>query len=223
MEGLMKGLMTRTYAFAGVMIAMGAFLLLSPKVEYATKTEKELIALAPERVGEYGFVRSYTDPTVSYRMDESTYKVLDPFGIVARRYSKGSRVYDMVLVASTSKDSFHDPRVCFTAQGWTLEQFDPDTVETKTRGTVPVTIITMSGPGGRNKLAAFWYRGPGQFYGNTQRLKMGMFLEQFRGGKDIDGVFYRVIPDYDGATKDALKTFIANYLDAAKATSNGYF
>lgn len=223
MEGLIKGVMTRTFAVAGIFLATGAFLYFSPKTQYETKTEDQLIAMAPERVGNFGFVRGYEDPRVSYRMDQSTYDVLDPFGIVARRYAQGSRVYDMVLVASTSKDSFHDPRVCFSAQGWTLEKFEPDTVKTETRGEIPITIITMSGPTGRNKLAAFWYRGPGQFYGNTQRLKLGMFLEKFRGGKDIDGVFYRVIPDYNGATKESLKGFIAKYLDAAKVSSNGYF
>ena len=100
-------------------------------------------------------------------------------------------------------------------------------VETETRGTVPVTLVLMDGPDDRNKIAAFLYKGPGGFYGSTQRLKVAMFLEQMKGGDDLDGAFYRFIPlnlapdDPDPTTK--LKRFVAAFVDAANQASGGYF
>lgn len=219
----MEGLKTRAYVFSGVLLAIGAWMLLTPQTDYGRKTEDEVIAMAPERVGDMPYARGPEDPRITYRMDEFTYKTLDPFGIVARRYGRGSKVFDVVVIASRSKDSFHDPRVCFSAQGWTLEKLEPATFTTKTRGTIPYTLISMSSQTVRHKLAAFLYKGPGRFYGNTQSLKWGMFWEQIKGGKDIDGVFYRVIPDYDGATVEELEQFLSDYLEAAKVSSNGYY
>lgn len=90
-----------------------------------------------------------------------------------------------------------------------------------------MTITNMDGPTGRGKLAAFLYRGQGRFYKSTNELKIGMFVEQLKGGGDLDGVFYRIIPQHNNPDSEAmlsdLKKFVAAYLDAANDVSNGYF
>ena len=164
-----------------------------------------------------------------YKMDEVTYVTLEPYGIVARIYenTETGEKYDVVLIASKSKDSFHDPRVCFSAQGWSLNTQWSDSVETETRGVVYMTITNMDGPGGRGKLAAFLYRGQNKFYKSTNELKLGMFLEQLKGGKDLDGVFYRFIPNHNNPDAKQMETdmkrFIALFLDEAARVSDGFF
>lgn len=224
----MEGLTFRTYIFAGLMAAAGGVFYLSPKAAYEAKTEDQLEQMLPEVVDGMPFERSYEDPGSSYKMDESTYKVLAPFGIVARVFTRGGERYDAVVIASRSKDSFHDPRVCFSAQGWTLEKFTPSVAKTQTRGDIPVTLITMSSASKRSQLSAFVYKGPTGFFASTQKLKLSMFFEQMQGGRDIDGVFYRFIPTgQEGLSPEEqqqrLLDFIAKFLDAAKETSGGYF
>ena len=230
----MERLTRNTFIVAGVFGLIGTAFLFSRKNEPPEKTETQMEELVPDVVAGWSYHRDPQNPEVSYKMDKGTYDLLQPFGIVARTYWKGSREYDVVVIASRSKDSFHDPRVCFSAQGWTVEAFSYETVETKTRGTVPVSLITMSKEeqGESNKLAAFFYKAPGgQFYANTRKFKFGLWEERFgkmlRGqilnsSMNLDGVFYRIIPKHD-TTPEELKKFIALYLEASEASSNGYF
>jgi len=230
----MERLTRNTFIVAGVFGLIGTAFLVSRKNEPPEKTEDQMEMLVPDSVAGWSYHKSTEDPKVSYKMDKTTYDLLQPFGIVARTYWKGSREYDVVVIASRSKDSFHDPRVCFSAQGWTVEAFDYEDVETKTRGTVPVSLITMSKEtqGENNKLAAFFYKAPGgQFYSNTRKFKFGLWTERvgamLRGqilnsNMNLDGVFYRIIPKHN-TTKDELKKFIALYLEESNKSSNGYF
>lgn len=228
----MEGLKVRTFVFGAIMLACGAWFLSTKKLAVKNMTEDELIEVTPAKVSGMGFVPGLEDQRVSYRMDEATYKVLAPFGIVARRFTDGQKSFDAVIIASRSKDSFHDPRVCFAAQGWTLEKLEPGKVETKSRGTIPITILEMSSAQARRKLAVFFYKGPGGFYGDTQKLKLGMFWEQFKAffsqekQANVDGIFYRFIPDYDAGDiqtqRKELIEFIGEYLDAANESSSGY-
>ncbi len=221
----MEGLIKRAFVIAGVLIASGILINVTRPREYRQKTEDELIAMMPTKVNNMPFMVDHmgTDPRISYKMDPVSYNTLKPFGIVCRIYTDGVKKYDAVVIASRSRDSFHDPRVCFSAQGWTIERFQRAEIKTESRGVVPITLVGMSSSQEKNKLAAFFYRGPrGTFYGSTQGLKWGMFVEKFRGGDDIDGVFYRFIPR-EGVTEEEFLKFMANFLDAAKESSGGYF
>jgi hypothetical protein len=225
----MEGLRKRAIVAVAVLLAAGAAIAFTKKPVGDPKTEDWMLKNTPQQFAGYTMLGGAESPLYTYKMDDITYKTLEPYGIVARLYEnlEKRQSFDVVIIASRSKDSFHDPRVCFSAQGWALANQWLDTIPTKTRGNVPVTITLMDGPDGRNKVAAFIYKGPGGFYGNTQRLKTAMFIETFTGGTDLDGVFYRFIPNYE--IKDQtqltreLKAFIAEYLDAANAASDGYF
>jgi hypothetical protein len=193
------------------------------------KTEQWMLETLPLEFGDYRASSSPENNLYTYKMDEVTYGTLDPYGIVARVYtsSETNEEYDAVVIASRSKDSFHDPRVCFSAQGWAIANQWVEMVDTESRGKVPVTLVLMDSADVRNRVAAFLYKGPGGFYGSTQRLKTAMLIEQFFGGQDLDGVFYRFIPlnldpmDPDRTTK--IKRFVAEFVDAANAASDGYF
>lgn len=225
----MEGLKKRATIAVGLILAAGLAVAFINRAAAEPKTEEWMLKTLPTEFGEYRATSSVENPLYTYRMDDVTYNTLEPYGIVARVFtnSKTSEEYDAVVIASRSKDSFHDPRVCFSAQGWSISNQWVETVETKTRGALPVTLVVMTGNDGRDRIAAFLYKGPGGFHATTQRLKAFMFLETLFGGTDLDGVFYRFIPqkyspnDPDQTTK--LKRFVVEFVDAANKASDGYF
>ncbi|MCH7903667.1 MAG: exosortase-associated EpsI family protein [Armatimonadetes bacterium] len=219
----------RAAAALGVLLAAGVFMAFSKVDEGDSIDEQWMVDNSPRQVEGFKMLAGEENPDYSYKMAKVAYDTLEPYGIVAKVYvnEKTGESYDVVLIASKSKDSFHDPRVCFSVQGWALNTQWVDSVETETRGLAYMTITDMDGPTGRGKLAAFLYRGQGKFYKSTNELKIGMFIEQLKGGGNLDGVFYRIIPQHNNPDSDALlsdlKNFIAAYLDAANEASNGYF
>ncbi len=228
----MEGLMTRVAVAVGVFGLAGAWLKMTPRATGDAKTEDDMIAMAPTKVGKSAFIPGDGDTRVSYKMDEKSYRWLTPYGIVARRYPVGADSFDVVLIASASRSSFHDPHVCFSAQNWTIFKSEASSVETKSRGKVPFMLIHMTNEKERNKVAAYFYKGPGGFYGDTQSLKAALFWEALMHGHNSDGVFYRIIPDFalqaqtpeaQKEQEDKLKQFIADYLESAKESSDGYF
>lgn len=219
----MEGLKKRTYIFAALLIVAGAFNFVTySRAERPNKDEDWMEQRAPEKIGDMTFARSPENPNQSYRMNDMTYEVLAPFGIVSRVYANNSTGFDVVLIASESRASFHDPRICFSGQGWTLVEQNTVNVETRTRGTVPITVTKMDGPK-RGQLAAFFYRGPSGFHATTIAVKLDMFTQRLLNRPDVEGVFYRFIPTREDCTIDELKAFIVDYLEAAKESSEGYF
>jgi hypothetical protein len=156
-------------------------------------------------------------------MDEMTYDELKPFGIVARVFEHDRKRFDVVLIASADRTSFHDPRVCFRGQGFLLEKEREEVVQTKTRGTIPVTFAEMKNPQGTQSIAAFFYRDQDGFYPNPQAMSMAWLKRAFFKLQSSEGVFYRFIPMHDGATVEELKRFIQLYMDEAPNVSGGYF
>lgn len=225
----MEGLKRRAVIAVVILLVGAVAVAFTKKSAGDPKTEQWMLENLPIEFGEYRANSSPENNLYSYKMDEVTYNTLDPYGIVARIFvhEKTQEEYDAVVIASRSKDSFHDPRVCFSAQGWAIANQWVEVVDTKTRGKVPVTLVLMDGPESHNEIAAFLYKGPGGFFGSTQRLKIAMLWEQLVGGNDLDGVFYRFIPrnfapnDPDATTK--LKRFVADFVDAANESSEGYF
>ncbi len=225
----MEGLKRRAIVAVAVLAVAGIAIAFTKKSSGSAKTEEWMLKTLPMSFGDNLATSSAENPLYSYYMDDVTYQTLDPYGIVARVYinEKTNEEYDTVVVASQSKDSFHDPRVCFSAQGWSISNQWVETVQTKTRGEIPVTLVVMDGPDSRNRVAAFLYKGPGGFYGSTQRLKVAMFIEQLKGGSNLDGVFYRFIPrkfdPNDRTITTKVKRFVAEFVDAANEASDGYF
>lgn len=225
----MEGLKARAIFVSVLLVGAGGAVALYRPAPIDPKSEEWIEKTSPTKVQGFTMIKSAENPLTSYKMSETTYDVLEPYGIVARIFDDDTsdQQYDVVLVASRSKESFHDPRVCFSAQGWSLANQWVDKVETETRGTVPITIAIMDGPEQQGQIAAYLYRGSGEFYANTQRLKFAMLIQQLKGGRDLDGAFYRFIPLVKKSDQlqqiNDLKQFIRLYLDEANRVSEGYF
>lgn len=225
----MEGVKTRALVAVLVILLAGLTIAFTKKDVPDTMDESEMIRISARDLDGYRMEGGPESPDYTYRMDEVTYKTLEPYGIVARIFENeqtGER-YDVVLIASRSKDSFHDPRICFSAQGWVLTKQALDSVQTETRGKLPVTIAFMDGLQDTGKMAAFLYKGPSRFYGTTKELKLGMFLEQMKGASNLDGAFYRFIPLHTNPDQPKmladLKRFIGQYMDESNRASGGKF
>lgn len=206
----------RAFAVGGLFLAGGAAVLAAPKpVAPPNRTEAWMEKVAPSHIGDYK-VQS------TYKMDPSTYQELQPYGIVCRILGNGKESFDVTLLASNRKTSFHDPRVCFPAQGWSFDDQQVVNVPTATRGVIPMTIIHMTGEDHSEQLAGYFYRGPKGFFASPQALSFSMLKDQFLGRQD-EGVFYRFMPQYNGATRDQLIKFVGKYMDESPKLSGGFF
>lgn len=224
----MEGLMKRVIALAGFFaLAATAFLALPSKAE-SIVNEQWMKDHAPEMVesqaqGNFQYEKSIDDPQVTYKADAQTYDMLKPFGIVSRKYySPGARKFDVVLIAGNDKENFHDPHVCFRAQGWTFVTDQVVQVPTKTRGNIPATFAQIESRGQRT-YALFFYRGPKAFYPSTPNLGTAMLMGPLMGDFKTDAVFYRFMPEYPDATKEDLIQFAGEFMDAAGKSSENYF
>lgn len=219
--------MRNVYICCALIAAIGAAIHLIPRDD-KTKimSETELADLAPREIRGASYLRGTDGPDVTYRMDDLSYKVLEYPSAICRVFDDGGDKYDVVILASRTKDAFHDPNICFSAQLWTIEKREPATFETKSRGTMPITIISMFNQNVRRQLAGYIYQGPGGFYNDTNKLKLAFLKEELMLGNDLDGVFYRFIPTFrDQLTEDQqrkkLLAFVSEYMDEANKTSKG--
>jgi hypothetical protein len=219
----MEGLKLRSFIVSGALLLFAAWVYMTPKPGVVPgQTEDWMEKIAPAKVAGYTFIAGSQDPQCTYKADKMVYDTLVPtVGILARVYESRGQKYDVNLIASRDRGSFHDPRVCFTAQNYAIQEEKEITIPTKERGLIKATFAKMKGPEG-DTAAVYFYKGPKGFYSNTSSLKIAMLMEQFTGKTDIDGVFYRFIPMGD-IDSERLVRFIAEYMDAAGKESKGYF
>ncbi|HEY3782689.1 MAG TPA: exosortase/archaeosortase family protein [Fimbriimonadaceae bacterium] len=212
-----KSLKTRAFAVGALLTLTGGILYAAPKPKpLPGRTEAWMESIAPSLIGDYKV-------TSTYKMEPSTYSELQPYGIVCRIFGNGKESYDVTLVASNRKSSFHDPRVCFPAQDQSIDDQHQVLLQTATRGVIPITVISMTEGDTKNKeLAAFFYRGPKGFYATPQALSWAMLKDQFFGTND-EGVFYRFMPQNPNATEDQMEAFIKEYMDQSGKISGGFF
>lgn len=185
-----------------------------------TISERELVAKVPNRIGAFTYIPSPEYPWATYRMDARTYDILKYPSIVARVFESGGRKFDATVIVSKNPDSFHDPRWCFTGSGWTIDHEQRGTIQTRTRGQIPVSFVRLGGKD--NRLAIYFYRDPnGVFHGSTSRLLWAMFQSALLEGRRREAVFYRFIALADNATREDLEQFVVDWLEEAKRSSQG--
>ncbi len=224
----MEGLKIRSFVVAGLMAVTAAWAAVSsrPQIVKDNKDEKWMKQVAPVQFDSFRFEPHISNDAVddleSYHSSKMVYDTLQPtVGILARVYDSGTQRYDVTLIASRDRASFHDPRVCFTAQGYEIVDEQSINIPTKTRGIIPVTLAKMKSDQGTS-LAIFFYRGPAGFYGTTMSLKWSLWFDQLAGKAFTDAVFYRFVALGDG-DQDRLISFVGNYMDAAGKSSRNYF
>lgn len=214
----------RAFVAAGLLLAVGGSLAFAPKPTAVMRDEVWVANGLPTEFSGFRMAPS-TDSSVpycTYKMDKVTYDVLKPWGIVPRIFQKEGESYDVVVIGSNTKDSFHDPAVCFSAQGWNLSNAREETLDTKTHGKVPVTLVDMDKEGTKT-IAMYFYRlRDGYVASNTNAKKEMLLYKLAHLGKDNEGGFIRIIPN-GGANLTKLKTFAADWIDAATKSSGGYY
>ncbi len=220
----MEQIRTRTFIIGTILILAGLAITLIPTAQEKPITQQWLDRNAPMHVGNYRMIPSPQNPWESYRMPHIVYDYLKPDGMLARVYQNdhGKR-YDVVLVVSRSKSSFHDPEVCFSSQGWVIKSTKQEQITTKNLGVIPITVVKMSSESEKDQLAAFFYKGPNGYYDGTGAFKWGLLRDDLFHSKEPEGVFFRFIPNFPGEDSTQLKKFMVKYIEAAHQTSNGFF
>lgn len=224
----MERLKRNIYVLAGILAVAGLTVTAFGTRKAVQQDENDLEKMLPVRVLGAEYVPGREDDGQTYKMTDMSYRVLQAtFGIVCRVYDINGDSFDTVIVASRAKDSFHDPNICFSAQGWLIEKRTVDYVQTELRGKVPYTRITAYNEQRRSRsMAAFLYKGPEGFVDDTNVLKLQFLREEMMLGDNLDGVFYRFIPEFRGTPteeeqEEKLERFIGAYLDEAHRTSGG--
>ncbi|MCX7799023.1 MAG: EpsI family protein [Fimbriimonadales bacterium] len=221
----MARLTSRVYVVAALVLATGVLASGLKPDRSGAKSEPWMEEHLPRQVGSFSFVPGSDNPNQTYRMEESTYELLKPYGIVCRVFRFGGEAYDAVVIASSSRETFHDPSVCFSGQGWDFDRFERVVIPTATRGGVPATLAVAgaSGGSGPKRLALYFYKSDRVFVPTTLAIKWELFKAQLTRRRAVDGVFYRFIPLHPNPSREALISFVGEFLDAANASSDGYF
>lgn len=213
----------RAYFLAGLLVLAGAASLVrTSQATGPTVTEKTMEEKAPVSVPGYQILPGPEGVAYSYKMPESTYDTLKPFGIVARTYTDGTKNFDAVLITSDSHESFHDPKICFSGQGWTFETSREEKLALPDGRTIPMTVVEMHGPV-TDTTAIYFYKGPNGFVSEPKRLQMDMFNEVLFGRKQTISTFYRFLPSTPGVPLEQLREFVKTYMVSAAEESGGFF
>jgi hypothetical protein len=211
------------YVLATALVGAGAFAVAqstsSPKKRMDEKAMQEK---APKSIPGHQMIPGPEGLAYSYKMPDSTYHTLKPYGIVAQTFTDGNVMYDVVLISSDNHESFHDPKICFSGQGWTFNSTREESIKLADGRMIPATIVEMQGPTGESS-AVYFYKGPSGFRSKPQALQLDMFKEVLFGRKPTDSTFYRFMPSGPGVTLEQLKGFIKTYMVSAASESGGFF
>jgi hypothetical protein len=220
----MERLRKRAFMLSAFLIIVGGIALTkSGQAAESQLTERVMEEKAPLEVPGYDVIPGPQGLAYTYRMDDTTYAVLRPFGIVARQYTDGHHTYDAVLITSNSHESFHDPKICFSGQGWTFKSTSRESIEIPDGRIIPATVVEMSGPLSDTATAIYFYKGPKGFVADPKRLQLDMFNEVLFGRNPADSTFYRFMPASQGTSREQLKEFIKTYMVSAAEQSGGLF
>ncbi len=217
----MAGLKKAVWILGVSFVATGLAFNVVPRDHERKLTEDNVLDMLPVKVGRFTPVLKDGEK-VSYRMDEGTYGLLKPWGICARVFVNGSESYDVVAIASNNKESFHDPNICFSAQGWQLSNQRLEYIESKSHGRIPVTLVDMEQHGDK-RVAMYFFRLNQGYYGDMAKVKRDMLVYTLKNfGKKDEGAFIRIIPT-GVVDVEKMKTFAGNWVDSANESSKGYY
>lgn len=221
----MERLIKHTWIVALLAVGWAGFLHARPGIHGQKKTEEQLAALIPATVESYRFIENPETPGATYKMDEVTYELLKPYGIVARVYESElhNQSIDVVLIAGDNRDTFHDPRICFAGQGWQIMNEQRLTIETA-MGTLPLTVVSLAHEEeGRRRIAAYLWKAPGGYFGDPRSLSVAIMKAPFFGHRDMTMAFYRFMPISGFSDQEELLEFVGKFMDKVRVYSDGYF
>ncbi len=189
-------------------VLVGAFAYFITPIEYVNRTEDWMATQLPA-----ADIPGYSFNSV-VKMDESTYETLQPFGIIGRDFiNKSGRRFEITVIASNNRKAFHDPRVCFSAQGWQL--IDPTVKRFNVSvfgGSVLGTVMGLQSSNAKGS-AMFFYHGPYGWRSTPHYMPFDMLVAKLMMRKDIDGIFYRVLVSPAGKSLEEDQKAMEKFLD----------
>lgn len=228
----MERLKFRVFVLGACLLVAGGAIQAMPRPDLHSKDATFMEEKAPRAVGKFKYERNPNAESplkkgefhdCSYMVDKNTYDLLQPFGVVGRIYSDGSKAYDVLLISGNDKNCFHDNRVCFSGQGFTITKQSDEILDTP-RGDIPITFLELQHKINGKMMAAMFYKGPkNKWYPLPAPLTLAMFFEQLKLSTDLDSTFYRIIPQHPNPDKEEFKQFIRDYVVAAEKSSGGFF
>ena len=205
----------RAFLLSGLFLALGAGIVLRPTTTGKHVDEAWLERAYPSSVDRFSMVPAADGSTGhSYRMDDTTYQELKPFGIVGRTLTDGKRNFDVVVLAGDESDSFHNPLACFASQEWKVVDSKVVQVPTKSRGDVEMTFAKAE-KDGQTFAALYTFEGPGAMHATNGALHSDMFVSQLKTGRARPATFFRFLTRVDGQSDAQVMRFAADYLDAS--------
>lgn len=241
---MFSNIRTRLYTLAGLFIVVGVAITIRGRAYSKPLTETQIENMTPSTLPGYtmlpaGSTGSPTsDLNVTYKMDDVTYSLLQPWGIVSRVFqstdlSKPQQVYDTVVIPSDNTNSFHDPTICFTNQNNEIFDIVATSLPTKSFGNIEFTLLKLKNlKNGTLNYAGYTFKGPSGFHRDQDSLLWDLYLRELKTGQPQKGVFYRFIDEVpingnDPASEQKkiqdMYTFAGDFIDQTEKTSKGMF
>lgn len=206
--------------FVAITVPMTALVIWKYYSPSADLNEEWLYEMMPAEMESAQMRQSTLGETVTYRMDESTYEVLEPIGIACQIWSTPEGEFDVVIIAGESMKSFHDQKICFNAQGWNIRDLRQRILPTESHGDIPFTVMELDRRDGNVKWGIYTFRPPTGF-GDFRTADLGFMINEIKTGQPGTGYSYRFIGMSDGLTEDQVFDFAKRYMERVKESSNG--
>lgn len=185
------------------------------------KDEAWLVNMMPTELHGYKVLPSEFGENISYKMDESSYEVLNPIGIACQRMvNDRDLAFDVVVIAGDSMNAFHDQQICFNAQGWEILETSLIDIPTETRGKVRSFMMKIQQEDTGVFTALYMFRSPNGFVSYNQ-AKVDFFMKRLFSSKPGLGFSYRFIGLSEDLGEDDVVRFASQYLDKLNETTHG--
>lgn len=210
----------RLILVAVVMTVFGVAFSLRKVPEPLHRTEAWVQESTPTTVGAFRALPGPNGEKQTYRLPQATYDLIAAYGVDSLVFTDGRQDIDVCVVASNNRESFHDPSYCFPGSGWQIVNARVVQVPTKTRGTIPFSVVRAKPSGGKDRVAAYTYKGPISMATSAGEIYLQWSRVNFLSGEPQEGAFYRFIGDESMSEPDLLR-FASDFMDAIKVTSKG--
>ncbi|GEM_PF-3686077 len=214
-------LKSRAKIVFALFVVVGVVDLVMPEPKYPEKTEDWMAQNLPKELPGYSYVSDI-------KMAQINYDQLKPFGIVSRQYrGPDGRAYEYLIIASNSKDSFHDQRICLTSQQYQLRDLTiADLNLPAFGGKVPATITSLI-RSDSNGAAMIFYLGPYGLRPNPTAIPFDITRGKLLFKSDIHTVMFQFKVSPEGASLDddvkALSAFANTMLNETKRMPEGSY
>jgi len=210
-------MISRALTIAALACAMGLAGLFRPALTgYDQPDEKWLETVTPQEVRGVCFVPSSENPNQTYKMNQETYDMLKPYGIVARVFEYEGHKIDTVVIAGDNADSFHDQRACFESQGWQVVGDQQMELTLPDGRKVPMVQLDLASKEQGRTTALYAFRGPsGKVFSQFGGMWRDYFVAELTSGRIHGGEFFRFIDLSGSENKEPLYRFAGEFMQQA--------